>query len=447
MGSVFISGLASGLDTTGIVSQLVEVYSTPQSTLESQKRDAETELDLVEELQSLMEALQETIQGIDTAEELRSVTVANPGTNAVSVTADPETAIAGSYTLDIADLATAETEYSVEGFATADASLGSGTVTLTVGGVVTEIVVDAASGNDTLEDLAAWISENVEGVSAYVMNDGSGTDAYHLVLQGTETGEANDISVSATLGTSLTFTETVAASDAHFSLNGIDIQSASNSVEGLVPGLTFDLSQGGGGPIEIRVEEDVDGMVSNIQGFVDAYNAVIDFFNDQAFDAETGEGTALTGDSLIRNLQSDLASVIASSYPGGAYEVLSFIGFSTEDDGSLALDAEELKEALQADREAVVDLFTGGGNVFSRLNEEIVQALDGDSGAIAVRIDSLNDQIEDLGEQVDDWDRRIADYEARLTNQFVQLELIIAEYQATGDYLTQLFESMSSGSD
>ena len=124
--------------------------------------------------------------------------------------------------------------------ASATTVIGTGTLQISIGGQSTSITIGPS--NDSLGAIAETINaaSNNPGVTASVFSTTAGA---RLVISGTETGAANAITVAETDGgaglASLTYdpanttnslTQTQAALDANFTVNGYDATSASNVV-------------------------------------------------------------------------------------------------------------------------------------------------------------------------------------------------------------------------
>src|SRR5262249_59469247 len=114
-----------------------------------------------------------------------------------------------------------------------------------------------------------------------------GTDAapsYQLVLAGDETGADFAITgLSSTVPGLGAATQVSTASNASVVIDGLAVQRSTNVFSDVVPGVTFTVSRKTdfGAPLTFTVAVDPDGMRTNIEGFVDAYNKVVQFVNDQ----------------------------------------------------------------------------------------------------------------------------------------------------------------------
>src|SRR5690606_6994281 len=205
-------------------------------------------------------------------------------------------------------------------FADADTTtIGTGTLTFTVNGVSTDVAVDGS--NNTLQGLADSINDSNAGLSAGIVDTGSG---FRLVLSSDESGLDNAIQVSVTDsdgnntdvsglsqfafdGTTSNLTETVAAKDALLEVNGISVSRSSNTVDGVVQGVTFDVKSVG--TSTVKVERDPDEVASRVQEFDDKYYTIQDVIDKSSgYNDDTGVGSILSVDSTFRNIERDLRS-------------------------------------------------------------------------------------------------------------------------------------------
>ena len=197
----------------------------------------------------------------------------------------------------------------------------------------------------------------MDGLSSYVLDTGSASDPYKLVVMGEDTGASNSIDLS-NLG--LTFTETVTAQDATFEVNGVSVASASNTVSDAIPGLTLSLKEPSSSAVSVQVNRDEDAISNKLQGFVDNYNSIINYYKvNTTYDAEKGIKGALIGDGTVRNIVDKLGFMVASEYDLGlSYTSLGQMGISTNQDGTLAYDSSVFKDKMSENLDAVVSFFT-----------------------------------------------------------------------------------------
>ncbi len=443
--SISVDGIVSGIDTSSLISELSAAYSAPKTLLEADIADAEALQSGMTALSGLLGDLSDALEAIQDIEDFRSFAVNYPETDDLIAEADGE-AIAGVYSVEISALATSELEVS-EGFAdhTSTGVIATGTLSVTYAGVTTDITVDGT--NSSLVELAADIDE-IDGISAYVMNTGDASAPYRLVIQGEDTGSSNTIELDTSGltggGTVPTFTEQTAAGDAELTINGIAVTSESNSVTNSISGLSLELTGITSEPIDVTVSLDADSIEEKVQAFVDAYNAVIDYVdaNSNAADETAGISAGIfNGDSSVRWITQTLQRSLSTTYTTNPLDSLGLMGIGTDGDGRLSLDSGDFKDALTSYRDSVEDMFTADGGFGAALIDALDVFIDPIDGTIKKRNASLESSINDLEDQVDSWEDRIERYEERLRNSFTAFESSIGAMQGVSSFLEAYFFS------
>jgi flagellar hook-associated protein 2 len=442
----FLDGIASGLDTTALIDSIVATKAQPIRIMRDDLRDAEATKEAVAGLTNRVSDIATALDDINSLSEF--VTYSTSMTDDAQFTAIAGTDVTpGTYSITVDSLASAETEVS-QGYTDKDAlgTLGEGDVTITIGGVATAVTLD--STNSSVQGLADALND-VDGVSAYVLDTGEATDPYKLIVQGQNTGAANaiqlDTSALTTTGvTNPTFTETLTASDAQININGVTVQSASNSVTS-IPGLTLDLKNTGTEPVTLTVSEDVTAMADKVEAFVDAYNEAVAYFDKStAFNPDLNISGGLVGESGARRVMDGLSSIVSTGYDvGGSFTILAEIGFASQQDGTLDFNRTELEDAIRSDPESVQALFIDPGGpgqtMINRINDLYV---DEDAGTLTSRAESIENEIEDLNSRIDDQEEYLDGYNERLRTQFIAMEQAISAINGTAGFLGALFASI-----
>ena len=239
------------------------------------------------------------------------------------------------------------------------------------------------------------------------------------------------------------FTETSTAQDATRTVNGIDITSASNDVDGVIEGMTFNLNDITSSAVTITVKRDTTTTIANVQAFVDVYNEMRSYVNThRAYDADAEIKGEFRGESTVSTMMGRFDSIFGGVYETGAtFQTLTSLGITTEDDGTLTLDEDVLTEALDTDAAEVAALFeTDSGGLGDELkalidlynNEDASSVLDGVvtiGGLLTDRMAAIDEQIGSLEEDLDAFDVKMDAYEARLKKQFTAMELALAKLQ------------------
>lgn len=78
------------------------------------------------------------------------------------------------------------------------------------------------------------------------------------------------------------------------------------------------------------------------------------------------------------------------------------------------------------------------------MTDALGDILDSRDGIIAVRQEGIRNSIDDIDNQIDRIETRVEAYEERTRKRFESLEVLLAQYQSIGDYLTQQIESLSN---
>lgn len=335
--------LSSGLDTADLITKLVALQRRPVNLMETKKAFEDFRLKAFNDLRAKLTEFQLVVNQINTRSRffVREGTFINSNPTNVNPVAGLEVssqAASSSFALNVTQLA-GETKTVSQGFATASTVVGTGTITLIVGGVPSDITLDAS--NNTGECIRDANNNAGLDVRAPLLNDGDPATPIRLLVSGTETGLANAIGVSITDGGGgalATFTETQAAQDALFTLDGVSISKAANTVTDAIEGATLTLLSPGQGTLSIST--DSIAIKENVQSFVDGFNEVISFVNEQlAFDLDTDTEGTLFGNFTLLNLQTNLRSTVSGPVDGasGTFSFLSQIGIRTSADGTLTI--------------------------------------------------------------------------------------------------------------
>ncbi|MFH1466312.1 MAG: flagellar filament capping protein FliD [Pseudomonadota bacterium] len=452
--SIAIDGIVSGLDTSSIIDSMVALYSIPRDNLEDKVSDYEGKQEKLTALMGYLQDLADATEALTSSTDFRAYTASSSDETAVLGEATGE-AIPGAYTVSVGQLATSDVQATDIGCADLEAAdtVAWGTYTLTYGsGDPVEITL--AEDETSLQDLADAINDQEAGVTAYIVNDGSGATPYRLVLVGQDTGAENTITFAAgtTYGAGAvpSFTQTQAPQDATFTVNGIAISSATNEVSGAVPGLSLTLTQATTSPVTIAVTRDTETMLANVQAFVDAYNDVVDYIDtNSAYNSDAGIRGEFVGESSVQRVSTGLARAVTFAYGTEGFTSLGLIGISLDSDGNMSLDEDVFADALDEDIDSVEALFTSDTGFAAALlgaGDEVGLIdvyIDDDTGTLQSRYDSLDSRIDDLNDQIERYADRIERYEDRLRAQYEAMEVTLGALQSTTDYLEALLGSSS----
>lgn len=481
-GTITSQGVGSSLDVAGIVSKLMDIERVPLTRLDTKKASYDAKISSLGSIKAKLSTLQSTLTGLRYGTSFQASAVASSNTSIVQASGSSSTAI-GNYSVDVSTLAQSQ-KLVAAGQADSTATIGSGTsTTLTIdfgtiaggtfdsgtgtysgatftsnGGGTHDVIID--SSNNTLEGIRDAINTANIGVTANIVNDGDATNPYRLVLS-SATGADQSIKISvagdATLSSLLSedpagtqnLSQTLAAQDASFTVDGLAITKSSNTVTDVISGVTLNLTGAAPGtPVTVSVTQDTDSIKTSIEDFVNAYNDLYDEIKTQTDSGySSGKAGALASDSATRQILSSIRDELNTAVTGitGSYTNLSSIGVSFQQDGTLSLDSSQLTTALQADSTNVSDLFSSTNGYATRINSVVSEML-AVSGTIASRTEGYQDRIKTLEDERITLEGRITRTEQRLRAQFTALDVSISQMSITSNYLTQQLTALNSQS-
>src|SRR5690606_26339910 len=256
---------------------------------------------------------------------------------------------------------------------------GTGTVDIEIelaDGSTRTLTLDQA--DTSLDAIVKAINNDPElGVKATLINDGSDTP-HRLLLSAATTGTDAAVAsitvegsneLQAAIGYNSTngggaaggLAQQQAAANAQLTINGIPVTSQDNTVDDAIEGVTLTLSKVSTDPVALSVVRDDKVTSDAINVFVTAYNKLQTTIKSlTAFNVESETQSALTGDSLARNVQSRIRSALNVAESSGTIANLAQMGIATNpNDGTLTVDSTKLNNALKDNMVDVQKLFTG----------------------------------------------------------------------------------------
>ncbi len=341
---------------------------------------------------------------------------------------------------------------------------------LNIKGTATDTTIDgtfeetiALTADDTLASAIDKINAPGFGVSATVINDGSGAGGYRLSLTARNSGRAGRIVIDGG-DTSLQTHNLVEGQDAVVFYGGgsnpLLITSSSNQIASIVKGVTFNLQSASNTPVTVNVSASVDNVVTEMNNFVSTFNDMISKINDlTSWDSTTNTAGLLLGDGTVQNIETQVYSMLYATAPGGGqYKTLMDMGLTASgDNGQLQFDEDKFRAAYAADPDAVKTLFTqynksaGSSTVDLKglgaiMEDSINTLIDPVSGIVTLENKNLDDQTTQFQDRMNEMDTLLAAKRSRLESQFANLETVLAGLQSQQKALSSLSVITSSSS-
>jgi flagellar hook-associated protein 2 len=463
-----------GLDVQGLVSQLMTLERQPIDKLNTQVSSYQTKISSFGTISGLVSTLQTSLQGLTNNFQGFTATASDASTFSASASS---TAAAGSYTLDVANLARSQSLVAT-GQASSTAAIGDGTPTTITfdfgtisGGTLASGVYSGASfasngngtktvtidgTNNTLQGIRDAINTAKIGVSATIVNDGSGTP-YRLALSSEKSGVSNSLKITTSGGDGSLdallandpagtqhLNQTTAAQNANLTVNGIAITSATNTVTDAVQGVTLTLTKPTTTQANLSVARDTAAVKTAVTGFVDSYNALVNQLKSRsAYGSSSTDPNkpSLSGDGTVRMMLDQLHGVFNVGASGGTLTTLADVGITTKADGTLKLDSSKLNTAMTNNFSDVTNLFNGATGFGTRLKAWADSAL-APGGVIDTRTKSLNSSIKGYNDQISKLEVRMTTLKKQYTKTYGNLNVLLSNMSGTSTYLTQQLARM-----
>jgi flagellar hook-associated protein 2 len=419
---------SEGIDVNSAVSAAVTAAEAPEQTWESQESTLQSQASALNQLQAGATNLDNDMLSLNNLiGPLSATTVTTSNSSLVTATAASGTAT-GDHLVEVSNLATTAS-WTSGTFASSSTALPAGSFTITTGsGSSATITTD---GTESLSDVASQINGDKLGVSASVITDATGS---RLAIVANTSGSAANFTVSSSGSSGYGFTQPITGTNASLTVDGITISSASNTVTGIIPGLTLNLlSADPGVYVSLGVSADTAQAAAAINQFVSDYNTVIQAVNAQFTDIGSGEGVLAT-DPNLRNLQDDLQSALSylNTPSSGTTTVsnLSSLGITANSDGSLSVDTATLNDALSNNFSDVQNFFQGTAlNGFANsLDQQLTNFISPSDGAFTVDLQSISTQESDLQTDITNFQTNvITPLETHLKSEYSQAEILLQQ--------------------
>lgn len=472
MATITSAGTGSGIDVELLVETLTKAEREPvENRLNLREVQIQADVSAFNSLKGALTDLRSALSGLSSLSGFATRSATSSDESIFTATASSGS-VPGNTEIEVKNLASTHKLVSAD-YTDADTVVGQGDLTIAVGSDAFTVTID--NTNSTLTEIRDAINDAADntGVTASILTVDDalnpGETVSKLVLTADESGEDNALTVTVAndatgtdtdtdglsnlvydAGTTENLTELSAAEDALIAVDGFDASSSTNVFTGVIPGVTINaLSADLGTTYDLNVSYDKAAVKEKLQAFVDAlneYKDTYDFLTE--VDLESKEAGLLTGDSTARGIDSQITRTISSvvTEGTGSYTTLASIGISITREGEYELDDSTLSQALNDDFDEVSELIAGDNGVINSLDDKLDSFLQS-GGLIASRNETFDAQLEDIQDQRADLELRIESVEKRLRQQFTNMDIIVAQFNSTGDFLTQQLESLNPSSN
>lgn len=466
MATISSLGVGSGLQSEAIISALMGAERKPVDLLAAETTGIKTQLSSVGKLQSLVATMRDKAGAIGSLSLWGQTSVTSSDGTIVSGSTTSG-AMPGRYSVTVSQLASAQTVTTATALASSSSELGDGTLQIELGtwngttftGNGSPVSITIGSDDTSLADIRDKINDADAGVTATIVNDANGA---RLSIRSDATGAENGFKITATenvddndattglsvLGYDAAVADTPmslnqAAGNAKATVNGIAVESKTNTLSGVADNLTLTLTKTTASPVEVVVANDNEAVKSAIDEFVTAFNELATYIKDQTkYNASTKTGGPLQGDRTTIGLQWQLRGVInQGSTASSTWSRLSEIGISMKEDGTLTTSTSKLEDALANPDELrkllATDATTTGASGFMDRFKDLGNAVLGEDGSLETLQTSLEKHIERNDDRQAQMEDRLTRTEARIRAQYEALDTSMAKLNALSSYVSQ----------
>ncbi|WP_370327629.1 flagellar filament capping protein FliD [Euzebya sp.] len=448
-----IDGLASGLDTTGMIDQLMALERQPITRLENQISLNKAAITSLSGFRTVFDGILAKAKELVDGEHVFDPVAATSSHSSVAATAQAGSTPT-SFSFTVERLASAH-QVVLGGTATdldqqVIAPPGA-TLSITDGGGTVH-AIDVGDG--TLKSVIAGINATTGlGVRAQSINLGTG-NGYKLQLTSTESGAASAFTVNASdfdvaFGTGTTIMK--AGQDAMISVGGgaFEITSESNTFSDVVDGMSFTVSEADSArTVTVTTKSDSDAVVKKVKSLVDNINAALNTLEQSTDSGSDGKAGPLANDPTLRSLSTQLLTAFTYAVGGSALGSAGAIGIESTRDGRLKFDEAKFTTALAERPDDVRALFRTGDasnpGVADRIAKVAGQAVERNTGLLDSAIASRTSRNTTLQDSIDRLDVRLELRRTTMERQWAALEVALSGMQAQGNWLSSQLPALQA---
>jgi len=427
-----VSGLASGLDTSGIVTELMAIATRPQNALKATLSAEQSAVATLRALNTQVAALATQAKTASTAASWAPSTVTS---SLAGVTATSAGTGGASLDLHVVQVASAVRVSFGTTVKPTDVVTSGAPVVVTVGSTSTTLDV----GDGSLGSIVNAINSGAYGVTASTVTQSDGTQ--RLSLQSTSTGDA---ALSLTGVDGLGAATATAGKNAQIIVGPDTLSSATNTFTS-VSGLSITVGAAAvGQDASISVVRDSSTAQAQAQSMVDNLNALLTRLDTvTSYNAASKTQGPLADEGAVSSLRTNLFN---SVFPTDGSS-LSAYGIQTDRYGKLVFDPTTFAAAY-AKNPGEVSAALGGTNGFAARVASVTKAAsDPIEGSLTTSQQTRGSEIQRTQSSIDDWDTRLALKKASLTVTYTALETALQKLQSQSTWLTSQLSALNPKSN
>ena len=463
-------GGGSGVDTKSLAQNLVNAEKMPQQKIIQAKIDKCNAtisgdgalLASLGTLNTAFSALQNK-SGLDAV----MIDVTDSASFLVKSTGSAEVET-GFHKIHVTAVAAAQrsTQPAGSGFADASSPISQNSFSLTITPLGKSALTVAIAAGDSASAVVDKINKTAGlGVTAQLVNTGSGATPYKIVLTSKESGLANEFSATSEPSVLDFGQQLTAPADAEIIVDGIQLTRSTNEITDAISGITLSIfaAAPSGNDTYVQVSRDTTQVKNQITNLVSAYNELQKTLDTVTSTESTDPniGGSLVNNSIVRTVRAQIQRLMMgdSSTPGAAVKAFRDLGVTIQSNGMMASDDAKLQASLDKSYADVVQALSGNiANQSSATSES--RGLAGDAvkiltalidtnastgkGAIAAQISGAKEKITTYNEDMQKLETRMSMLLERYAKQFAAMDTLLASIKSQQTGLKSTFDGMAA---
>ena len=315
---------------------------------------------------------------------------------------------------------------------------------------------------DTPAGVVSAINSANTGVTASLVDTGTGSNTYRILLSG-QSGSDGVFTVTSTpdLGFQDTANVLQSAQDSIISYDGLTVTRSSNAINDVIDGATLNLVDTAASVVRLTVASDTSKLQSSIENVVGNYNDLNTLFGNLT-DEDSGitlAGALANDTSAVRFLKDKIRDSLfgTSSTPSGGITSIRDLGVSVNQYGTMTFSTTDYDSAVLTNYDDIVTMLTAntsGESLYSTsakgLAQDVATVLDeftDTDGLVSVRETNATSNLAAHEAELTALETRMDQVYQRYLSQFAAMETLMATLDTTKEYLTAQFETLSKAYD
>ncbi len=414
-------------DLQNVLNRAVAIAEIPISELQNQDSTVLSKESTLGQMQSTVQGLASSLTSLGAIAAGNALSASSSNSSAVTATVTGATEPV-TFTIDsVTSTASAASERSLAPYAdaTSTAVSSTGNMSLVVG--TNTYPISLTSSTNNLQGLATQINSFNAGVTASVLTTANGD---YLSVSANSTGATTlqiiDDPGATGHANAQWLTDTNQGSDAKFELDGLAVDQPSNTINNITAGVTFNIVGASTTPVTVSLQSDPSQLTSALQDLVTNYNGLRSALNAQ----EGPAAGALSGDTIVTQLESAMSQLAAYTGTSGNVRSLSDLGITFSSNGQASFDSSAVSGMSDSQ---LTDAFSFIGSATSGLAgtaQTFQQFGQSTTGIIASEANGLSQTDRDLQSQINTLTSQLTTMQNNLASQLSSADSLIAELQS-----------------